>query len=911
MTKFYTLSLGLLAGALMLGTSQQASARQLSVDEALASARKISKVALLRGSRSGSELKLVHTETNNSQPTLYVLGNEEGGYVVLSADDAAIPVLGYSESGSFDPKNIPADLKAWLEHYSEQIAYASVLNVPAPTAAAPAYATVENKITASRWRTGSPYNDYCPRLDDKVASAGSGAVAVAQIMRVHEWPEKGTGAVNYSNGSGQYECKFDTISFAWDKMPKAATMPGIIITPITPLSSPGSRAADDEDINLVKSLLMAVGYGIKTNYGVDNSFADGYDVAYALVNYFGYDKGLNYISRNFYTQADWNKKIYDELVNNGPVYYDGKNASYTGKVADGGFYSFVIDGYNQEQGGFHIVFGNNSTTTAPFDGYFHLDILEGKGWNEVQYAEAAGYNASQGAIFGLKKAQAGSTEEVALYADGTLNIYQAGSAKGVYNNTFPIKNSNGQANSFNWFNGAGIKLACVPTAEIDDKGLQYIIGLECTPVDGGDKVYIGLTNPTLRPGYSSAIGTGVGTSYIITNLTKNVKYTVRLVAQRGKASMPAVGVFNSFNPGVPYEPIISSVGDVSELSLSYDDTHITVSAPAGQLPVLDASIGLFTAEGTLTTEIDATKAYFVTARIENTGAEYLGTVYPYLYDKFGHNTKLTPITVNVPAGESTDAQWYEQFDGNLYNTEYTLVLRDKNDNNIGNAMTVNIINGQNLTDLAVIKSITFDTELGDYTQDDIVAPRVDQIFNAAVEIECLSDTYVQSAIYPIFRDTDGNVRYYDPYPFSVDLKKGETFVFNPADGIGNMGLKINTLYQFCFATYDGTWNAMPFADGSDFTWIYVTNEKSGIRVIKEDSTCTVYPNPAESVTTVSADEAISEIAVYSMSGALVLDRRYDSCNTSEQLDVTTLPAGHYVLRIVAGGQNKAARLIKR
>ena len=60
MAKFYQLSLGMLAGALTMGVSQQASARQLSVDEALASARLTSKVAPLRGSRSGGELKLVH-----------------------------------------------------------------------------------------------------------------------------------------------------------------------------------------------------------------------------------------------------------------------------------------------------------------------------------------------------------------------------------------------------------------------------------------------------------------------------------------------------------------------------------------------------------------------------------------------------------------------------------------------------------------------------------------------------------------------------------------------------------------------------------------------------------------------------------------------------------------------------------
>ena len=144
----------------------------------------------------------------------------------------------------------------------------------------------------------------------------------------------------------------------------------------------------------------------------------------------------------------------------------------------------------------------------------------------------------------------------------------------------------------------------------------------------------------------------------------------------------------------------------------------------------------------------------------------------------------------------------------------------------------------------------------------------------------------------------------------MNLKKGETYVVQPhEDGIGSDKLNNNTLYQLCYGT--STSYPIIFEDGSDFVWIYVTNEASGIEVIKEDNTCTVYPNPAQSVTTVTASDAISEIAVYSMNGSLVLDRRYDGNNTAEQLDVTTLPAGNYVLRIVAGGQNKVARLIKR
>ena len=56
-----------------------------------------------------------------SAPSLYVFDGENAGYLIVAADDVAVPVLGYSDSGTFDPDNIPVNLRWWLGEYSRQI----------------------------------------------------------------------------------------------------------------------------------------------------------------------------------------------------------------------------------------------------------------------------------------------------------------------------------------------------------------------------------------------------------------------------------------------------------------------------------------------------------------------------------------------------------------------------------------------------------------------------------------------------------------------------------------------------------------------------------------------------------------------------------------------------------------------
>ena len=54
---------------------------------------------------------------------LYVFNMSKGGFVVVSNDDRTRPILGFSDSGSFDPDNMPANMQAWLQGYADEIAW--------------------------------------------------------------------------------------------------------------------------------------------------------------------------------------------------------------------------------------------------------------------------------------------------------------------------------------------------------------------------------------------------------------------------------------------------------------------------------------------------------------------------------------------------------------------------------------------------------------------------------------------------------------------------------------------------------------------------------------------------------------------------------------------------------------------
>ena len=80
---------------------------------------------LQKASSTEKSIRLLYSKTtknSSGEALLYVFSkNEDTGFVIVSGDDRAREVLGYSDTNSFDPQNIPDNMKDWLSFYEAEI----------------------------------------------------------------------------------------------------------------------------------------------------------------------------------------------------------------------------------------------------------------------------------------------------------------------------------------------------------------------------------------------------------------------------------------------------------------------------------------------------------------------------------------------------------------------------------------------------------------------------------------------------------------------------------------------------------------------------------------------------------------------------------------------------------------------
>ena len=96
---------------------------------------------------------------------LYVFNAEQNqGYVIVSNDDRTAPILGYSETGTLDPDNMPCNMRAWLQGYADEIAWLNEHNIQPTTSQNPRRTASAVKapiapLVTAHWNQGAPYNN--------------------------------------------------------------------------------------------------------------------------------------------------------------------------------------------------------------------------------------------------------------------------------------------------------------------------------------------------------------------------------------------------------------------------------------------------------------------------------------------------------------------------------------------------------------------------------------------------------------------------------------------------------------------------------------------------------------------------------------------------------------------------------
>lgn len=330
---------------------------------------------------AGKTLRPVHTAlTAEGSPAVYIFNRgDKGGYMLLAADDLAYPLLGYSDSGSFDASEMPPQMKWWLEEYGRQIEFASKKGIsPLQTTMRSPMATAREAIAPqlkTKWDQTAPFNDQCPKYGTERLYTGCVATSMAQVMKYWNYPEVGQGSISYDSPSlgKRLEMNFARRNFDWAQMADSY--------------APGSYT--DAQAQAVAYLMKAAGYSVKMDYATDASGALAMNISNALVKYFKYDPNIRYDLRMYHNSTEWEQLIYDNLKNVGPVLYGG--GSYLG-----GGHSFVCDGYDGN-GLFHFNWGWSGMS----DGYFSLDALN-PGSLGAGGGAGGGYNFTQDAVLGIQ-----------------------------------------------------------------------------------------------------------------------------------------------------------------------------------------------------------------------------------------------------------------------------------------------------------------------------------------------------------------------------------------------------------------------------------------------------------------------------------------------------------------------------
>lgn len=293
----------------------------------------------------------------NGLTTFYVFSFQSGGYVMVSADNAVTPVLGYSDTESFDNDNIPENAAFWFENYSREIEYIVTNNVD-NTETIKQWKNIEKGIfndaklvvtplCSTTWNQDGYYNNVVESYTETGVYVGCVATTMAQIMKKWAYPTVGVGSHTYTDATyGSLTANFGATTYNWASMPNNVT---------------SSNTA-------VATLMYHCGVAVDMNYGTDGSGAYSWDVPNALISYFNYSTSAEIQFKDNFTPANWIAMLKIELDAGRPVYYSGDDGSAG--------HAFVCDGYNASNQ-FHFNWGWSGWN----DGYFTMGSLNPSGYS--------------------------------------------------------------------------------------------------------------------------------------------------------------------------------------------------------------------------------------------------------------------------------------------------------------------------------------------------------------------------------------------------------------------------------------------------------------------------------------------------------------------------------------------------
>jgi hypothetical protein len=318
--------------------------------------------------------------SHNGNPVYYVFNVNDKGFVIVSAEDANEPILGYSFESSYSPEKHSPEFIFWMDFYKNQIIAERENNMTASSSVAASWSHLllssANQLYSAQvpldvapmvtcnWNQDYPYNNMCPAdpactgSDQGHVLVGCVATAMSQLMYYWRYPLTGQGYHcdnQYYNGV-QYCANFDTSHYDW-----------------TGMTDSQLQQSDPEAL-----LCYHAAIAVNMDFGCDASGAYVTQVPGAFHNYFKYSSTVNYQNRSG-DSTTWKNKLRANLDLGEPLMYTGSGP--------GGGHAWVCDGY-QGSNFFHFNWGWGGYE----NGYFSINNI-----NPSPYT----FNNSQGAVFDI------------------------------------------------------------------------------------------------------------------------------------------------------------------------------------------------------------------------------------------------------------------------------------------------------------------------------------------------------------------------------------------------------------------------------------------------------------------------------------------------------------------------------
>lgn len=366
-------------------------------------------------------------ESNHQDSYIRVVVFKPKGFALVAADDAAMPIIGYSIESNWGDADIPPQMQFLMDGWIMQM-QAIVSQRMAPTVEIQhewsRYSVATARFSPDRnyrdvsplvnsiWGQGTYYNAQCP----SGTPVGCVATAMSQIMRYWRYPTIGQGSHSYTcNPYGTQSADFGSTTYNWAAMPASVTSTN----------------------TSVATICRHAGVAVDMQYAPDGSGAYSEDVPAALINYFRYSNTAQIYNKSSYSSNTWDTMMRGEIDNSRPVYYSGSGPA--------GGHAFVIDGY-QGTSSFHVNWGWNGS----YNGYFTLNALNPGGDT---------FNVGQQAVMGIKPGSmtlnlsegfegttfppTGWTVTASTFARSTTN-YISGAYSARYNATATGANQSGK-----------------------------------------------------------------------------------------------------------------------------------------------------------------------------------------------------------------------------------------------------------------------------------------------------------------------------------------------------------------------------------------------------------------------------------------------------------------------------------